>query len=1094
MAANDYLIPVGIDPAKFFAGLNAMDAGTDRLNQTVKDAAGKMSTSFASIGSTVDALGKKLDVDATKLLTLKETARTVQDSFKNAFSAGGIGKDLENRITTINAKLQEAGKKGIKIPFEFDQAKLQLLEQMIAGGADEFKVLNQVVDISRQKLATLNPDSAEFQQLSVQIQTAEEFLKAFGETSDQVNNKQKSLKAQLREMKAALAEMELAGDGDTKKFFEMSVAAGRLEDQIGDVSQRVRVLASDTRFIDAGVQAVTALTGAFTAGQGALAVFGNENKTFNEIIQKTTGAMALLQGVQAVATALNKDSALSVLFFSKAQNAATVATAELAATEVAETGATVAATAATKAWTATLLANPIFLVLAAITAVVVALIAFTSGTDDAEKAANKLNDTLDRQNKLLKLDDEGIKRRTDLLVAEAKKRGETESNITKLEGQALAERINNRIDNLKETRALLNDQNFTEKLSAEDFKKLQDKELEQSSEVENLKNDLKVKRIEFDTQKDKEAKELSKKRIEDAKKEAAQQKAILDQQIKFRRDFQQAYIDSILDQYDKERETAKANIENRIADLQREKSLSKKAEQEKNDLIVILRQNLTQQLRDIDQKREADRAVLLFQGQQKLAELSKDSTDKEIQISQLSYQEKVKQINEQFKNEGALRVKLLAALKDQQAREEKKIRDDAAIKSNQDLEEREVLEVETASKFIHGLPFVEEQKQIEVLKVKIKYAQKALELLLAQGNAENSTVVLQAKKQVQDLQNSLIDATADLSTKTNKFDFFKLLGLDSATGDQKEALTAAFKSSLDSIHEITDFIVDQFQRQIDKKQEVIDQDNKALDDLEKQLDEEKSLRDRGLANNVANIQAEIDAKKKARDEEIKQQQELQEKQKGVQRAQLALDTAVQFSNLATSATNIYKSLSPLGPIGIGIAIGTIALMLGAFAAAKVKAFQSINDGNKQTLGKGGRITDGKPHSQGGKKYIAVDGTGDIVEVEQGEHVTRKEQVAKYGELLDAINNDSLKGMTDEALREMLHSMGIHLTDERETVQIFREKEALRLGSPGNDITELKSINRNVSFLAEKERERVERWEDTKFYYERRGTKVNKEKK
>ena len=53
---------------------------------------------------------------------------------------------------------------------------------------------------------------------------------------------------------------------------------------------------------------------------------------------------------------------------------------------------------------------------------------------------------------------------------------------------------------------------------------------------------------------------------------------------------------------------------------------------------------------------------------------------------------------------------------------------------------------------------------------------------------------------------------------------------------------------------MADFVVDQYQRQIDKKQEVIDQYNAEIDDLEGQLDKEKELRDNGLANNVDTLQ------------------------------------------------------------------------------------------------------------------------------------------------------------------------------------------------------------------------------------------------
>lgn len=1084
----DYLVPFGVDPRKFLEGINAMDAGTDKLSANVVDAGKTMQRAFETPTVAADALGKKLDIDAQKALNLRDTANRMGKEIGTALSGNNVGAGLEDRITKLKTALSGAGGKGVKLAFDFDEAKLKHFEDLIASGADEFKILSQVVDIAKQKLATLDVGSEEFKQLSEDVKASEIILNEFGEASDEVTTKQKSLKTQLREMKAALADMELNEKADTKEFLQMSIAAGKLEDQIGDVSARVRVLASDTRHIDAGIQAVTGLVGAFTAAQGAVALFGSENEALNEVIQKTTGAMAILQGIQAVAAALNKDSALSVLLFSNSQKAAAVSTAVLTTEVTAETVATGTATVATRTWTAALLANPLTLVLVALAAVVAALIAFSSGSDDAEQAADALNETLERQNKLLGLDEGLLKRRTDLLVADAKRRGATESEVTTIEGKALAERTNLRIENLNETRKLLADRNFVEKLSVEDLKKLQATELKQSEDVENLKTELQVKAIERDKQRADEAKELTKKQIEDAKKAAQAQKEANDQILKFRRDFTQAYIDSILDQYDKDREAAKANINQKIEDLKAEKSLTSKAEKEKNDIITILRQNLTAQLKEIDRKREADRAQLLFEGQQKLAELANAGPEKELQILKLNYQARRKEINEQFKNEGALRVQLLAALAQDEAAATKKIKDEAATQQLKDEEQRQILEIETAAKFLPNIKKVEQEKQIEILKTKIEFAEKSLALLLEQGNAENSTVVLQAKKTVNELKKALGIAVADQKGKGG-VDIFDLLGIGDATDEQKAAVEKAAKASLDSIHQITDFIVDQYQRQIDKRQEVIDADNKAISDLEQQLNDEKKLRDEGLANNVDGIRAELDEKKRARDEEIKQQQEMQEKQKGIQRAQLALDSAVQISNLATSSTQIFKTLSPLGPFGIGLAIATIGLMLGAFVTAKVKAFQAISDGQK--LEKGGWIEDGKPHSRGGKKFYSKD--GDVVELESGEHVTNKRQAEKHAGLLDAINSGTTP--TDDALRTMLADLGIHLTDEKNTVEVVRDNTAMKAEisvTPANDISaEIKNMDKNITYLAERESKKPLRWEEGGYIYEWKGTLLSK---
>jgi hypothetical protein len=265
------------------------------------------------------------------------------------------------------------------------------------------------------------------------------------------------------------------------------------------------------------------------------------------------------------------------------------------------------------------------------------------------------------------------------------------------------------------------------------------------------------------------------------------------------------------------------------------------------------------------------------------------------------------------------------------------------------------------------------------------------------------------------------------------------------------------------------------------------------------LNKEKDLREAGLANNVEAIQAELDEKKKAREEEVKQAEEIQKKQQAIAKLQLVVDTAVQASNLITASAKIFKSLADIPFVGIPLAITTIALMTGAFITAKVKAFQMVND-QKQTFGGGGYI-DGKAHTQGGRKYRATDGSG-LVELEGGEFVTNKSSTARYADLLEAINNDDLAGMNEDALRDMLAGLGIRLSADapERVLRIVRERDdykqtALMNERPGNDISgDVQTISTNVKYLADKERTRTERWEDKDWYYTKTGNHTLREPK
>jgi hypothetical protein len=134
--------------------------------------------------------------------------------------------------------------------------------------------------------------------------------------------KTQSLKSELRQLQNQLASGELQG----KAFEDASRRAGDLRDRIGDVNARVNVLASDTKKLDTFISVGQGIAGGFAAAQGAMAVFGAESEDLQKQLVKIQGAMALLNGVQAVAATLNKDSAASVLLLGKAQAIVTTAT------------------------------------------------------------------------------------------------------------------------------------------------------------------------------------------------------------------------------------------------------------------------------------------------------------------------------------------------------------------------------------------------------------------------------------------------------------------------------------------------------------------------------------------------------------------------------------------------------------------------------------------------------------------------------------------------------------------------------------------------------------------------------------------------
>ena len=147
-----------------------------------------------------------------------------------------------------------------------------------------------------------------------------------------------------------MAQMNLDGLHDTDVFARIAAEAASYSDSIGDASQAIRLLSSDTAMLDAGIQAFQGLAGAASIATGVMGMLGSENEEVQKAILKVQSAIGILNGVQAVANVLNQDSILMLKLrqFWESANAETTVVATTATT--ANTVVTNANRIATQAW------------------------------------------------------------------------------------------------------------------------------------------------------------------------------------------------------------------------------------------------------------------------------------------------------------------------------------------------------------------------------------------------------------------------------------------------------------------------------------------------------------------------------------------------------------------------------------------------------------------------------------------------------------------------------------------------------------------------------------------------------------------------
>lgn len=1060
-----------------------------------------------------------------------ESYRQLANDIKKAESMVQMLADSQNKVIPQTQLLTDKFDNLMGDPSRFLSTKqMEELDKAVQGSSTEVGRLEAMVKSLDGELNTLDPKSDKFQELTQVLDAGKEAMKSYGSefvsvatAQDETATKTQTLRGRILELKNDMAQLSANGEGGSEAFAAMAEEAGNLQESVNAVNQQVNTLGSTTSHLDAGIQAVQGLAGAFAIGQGAVALFGGESEKTQLIIQKVTGALAILQGVQSLATILTKESALATTVLTLLRRNNAVATVELAAAETAEATAATAAAAATGAaavaeeaatvatvsWTAALLANPIFLIATILAGVVVALYAFTSGTNEAKDAVESFNEELELQNRILTVNEAALNRATNEQIARARKAGATESEISKIEIGALKERVAGRKEYAKLTSDQYEEYRALDDADEKTSKEYYDRSLSANQQYLDVSSDLTIKEIDQQTQAATEKKTASEKaaaaeekarnkRLADQRRNAAEQKKISDQILKFAKEAATAEVSAMAEGVQKQEAELRNRVKAQIAALNAEVVLTKKAGELRTQAIVNINKQLESDLAKLAIEEANRKAELQLNANSVLADLYKEGVDRELMIQEASYQDKRKQIELQYKDELVLRNLLLDSLTKQNGIKQKEIKVKGAQDSLAIEEENAVIGIELMSKYSVVTVKTEEAKQQEILRVQLEYAHKRLALIEDDGTKETGLKINKAKKEVSDLEKALGVSVKTTGKKTDIFDLMGITGLD----DSDKDLIGEFASkSLQSLSEITSVIGDLYQKQIDKKQEVIDQYDQELDDLEGRLDKEKELRENGFANNVELLESEIAAKKLAKEEEIRQQEELQKKQQALQKAQLVVDTAVQASNLIVAATSIFKTFATI-PFGLGIplAIATVGLMTGAFVAGKVKAFQAVNDGG-QKFGEGGEI-DGAAHSQGGVKYRSMDSKAGVVELEGGEYVIKKAAYRKHPELTRALNSDRITDMSDAAMAAFLNSLGISMANDApsQSMATVSERDALQVNnvlnvaSAGVSSGDLKGIQENVGYLAKARMESGERWEDSKFYYHKLGNKLTKSKK
>lgn len=324
-----------------------------------------------------------------KLIAVLNQSKKAIQTFSTAAVTGGKGVDVA--FETAAASI-EKGFADIDTVIDLNKSSLETLKakykefgsaaaQAFSEGRDaDYRRFTEAQSNIKAEITLREKLIAEAEAAADALLAEEQALNKQKEAVEKNANAHTSLRTQLRNVREQLAEMEEAGQRGTQKFIELQQEAGRLTNAIGDANAQAKIFSHDNQGLQGMIAGINGVVGAFSAAQGAVALFAGENENLQKVMLRVQSLMSITIGLQQVANALNKDSAFMLVTVAKAKDMLTAANARLAV-----------ALGISNAAAAALMATLTLGLSIAITAIIVAISKLQSKQAAAKKEAEEFN-------------------------------------------------------------------------------------------------------------------------------------------------------------------------------------------------------------------------------------------------------------------------------------------------------------------------------------------------------------------------------------------------------------------------------------------------------------------------------------------------------------------------------------------------------------------------------------------------------------------------------------------------------------------------------------------------------------------------------
>lgn len=973
-----------------------------------------------------------------------------------------------------------------------DELKAKLLT-----AKDDIEVIKAVMADARADMQMkFAPDSAEMKEFEEQMQLVNKVIESYntiteeGGVIDEKSGKQKvSLRARIKELRDELTRLEDAGLSETEVFRQTELEAAKLTDQYGDMQQRIRILASDTKALDFGVAAVQTAASVFQVATGAMELFGVSSEDAQKAQAKLLAIMNLVQGLEQLQNLLLRENTLLTL-------GADAATKIYTATQRALAVALGTSAGMARALRVALLTTGVGVLVAGIGYLISKIVEWTSSTEDAAEAQDKLKKAIDGVNDSLQKNLEFTDQAGKVAVLQAKIRGASAAEINKIQRETIEKEISNLEVAENKKKLLFNQSLSNDKLTNDERNKLHADALSAEKETSKKRNELILFDLQFEADQAEKRRQSSKKdqsienvyqqKLQDLKSKLAAvaasglltdetiRKKIEEDVIKGQMEIDslrkqkkltkgqadnlkaligvigQAELTKELDDYYKKVAEARQQVEDklqnlnfdlaskRIENIQNEfKQESAAIELEYRKQAVQLENERRDALKDLDEKLKSVTSPLLIQSyndqkqkmerlyDQLLLELTAETNRKRQELAAKIFQDN------------------LNALADTFTRVNDKISVDAGRAIHAATEEylKGTLSYEQFEKRMTEINRQENEARLRKTKASIQEQIAAIDI--------RSTNPLISDKESDDLdkqRTGLVNQLTDINKQ-----------IDEAVAGDKKGGDDAVKVRMEKIQGY----VSGFSQ---LAQSVVSMWQTANEAEQKSLDRSIALQERRLQN--AQRIAEKGNATYLKMEEDKQQ-ELLLKQENAARRQIAINAAVQGSQLLVAITGAVAKIATPG-IGIPETIASIGIIAGALASgfALVKTLQQ----NQPTFAEGDpyvRRDARKNISRLGRQGEPA-GTDTIPAwLDEGEAVTDKKTNALYHPVIEAIHNgtvppDYINGVVNSYPRYMAPMHDYDRMSQAAAIHITHDSRLA--GVMSDSLREMKKLRKDIRSL------------------------------